>query len=548
MLTRNNSAAGGAAAAPVAPAPAAAPAPAERPVARSRDLPAWAILVLAFLCLIVGHLLLREYMPNPAIGAVGFILLAAIQGYVLLGRDDLFGFAMIVYICSHFSYADNQGGLWALTAGVLLVGRAALGYRNEKLPGRDVLAYTLLGVIVTWNLVGLILRNPAPYLDRAEGLVSFIGFVLVFLTVSNLAVTPARFRTFLVITATLFVYQAAIAINNRYAVFNWNTPLIGAYNEGQGAITYRSTNAWGTLRHSELFGEYGALFWTLLVPILCCSRIQKEVRFGVSGVVLAMTLALLVIAITSTRSAALLVAAAVMIYFFLFTAFSFSAIDRFGRQIQLGIVLALLIPIAGAYVGLDSLEQNFAELRGEQVSTTAVLSGQAINRAPLFDFAMRRIGEESLLVGYGFGTLRANLWAWTGVDPARVQTIADFHSLYFSLPFVYGWPGTLAFLWLIVLTAWRSWLAALKYARRKTFLVAAALGFAVFWFVFLVDQFKISALRIPTYHMLFWIWLGLTTAVTRTLVAAAARPPAAAGAPPASAEAAEPAPARAPRP
>lgn len=514
-----------------APAPAAAePRPARQAVAADRSLPAWAIIALSFLALIVGHLLLKEYMPGAAVGAVGFILLFAILGYVLLVRDDVFAFVMIVYFCSHFSYADNQGGLWALMSAILLMTRTLLRYRNEVLTRRDGIVNALIGVLLVWNVLGWTLRSPVPYVDLAEGVVSFLGFILMFYLVSNLAVTPARFRTFLVLTVTLLVYQLIVAINNRYAVLNWNTPLIGAYSEGHGAITYQSTNAWGTLRHAELFSEYGALMWTLMIPILCCSRIQKELRFPVSGIGIVMVTGLMVIALTSGRSAAILAVVAALIYLFLFTGFSFKVIDRFGRQVRLGILLALVIPVVGAFVGLDSLEQNFAELSGTKFSTSAVLSGQAINRAPLFDFALKRMSEDSLFVGYGFGTLRANLWAWTGVDPSRIQTIADFHSLYFSIPFVYGWPGAFAFLWLTVMIAWRCWRSALRFARRPDFLVAVALGLSVFWLVFFVDQFKISILRIPTYHMLFWIWLGLTSAVTRTLAINAALPAAKPGA------------------
>jgi len=42
-------------------------------------------------------------------------------------------------------------------------------------------------------------------------------------------------------------------------------------------------------------------------------------------------------------------------------------------------------------------------------------------------------------------------------------------------------------------------------------------GFSLFWFVFLVDEYKISILRNPNYHMLFWIWLGLSNALLKTI-------------------------------
>lgn len=482
---------------------------------RSMSTPA--ILFYAMASLLAGHLLLREYMPNPAVGGVGFIMLVMILGYVLFKRNDVFAFAMIIYICSHFSYADNQGGLWALLAGILLGVRLAFGHRVE-LRRKDTLLIGLLAILVLWNALGWVLRNPMPYVDRLQSAGAFLGFVLMFYFVGTLAMTHRRLRMFLLITFVLFAYQILITINQRYAVFNWNTPLIGAYSEGMGAITYKSTNAWGTLRHSELVGEYGALFWALLIPILSCSLIQREVRFSQWWIIATMFMALILIAITSTRSAALLAALAVAMYLPLLGTGAFRSVDRFGRQIQLAIVLALLIPAVGFYVGLDTLEQNFAELKGTVFTTESVASGKALNRGNLFVVAMERLMRESWFIGFGFGSARSNIWAWTGIDPSRVQSsISDFHSLYLSLPFVFGWIGSAAFVGLLVLTFWRAWRTALRYSKRRNVLVPVALGFAVFWGVLILDQFKISVLRVPSYHMLYWTWLGLSTSVVRTL-------------------------------
>jgi len=340
---------------------------------------------------------------------------------------------------------------------------------------------------------------------------------MVFYLISNMTITPARLRTFLAITFVIFVYQFAVALNQRYSFLDWNTPLLGAYDRGSAAIVLGDTSAPGTLRHSELFGEYGALFWSLLIPVLCSSWIQKELRFGPARIAAIMLLCLAFIAITSTRSAALLAAATVAFYIAMLLTISFRSIDRFRRQVLLGILLAMIVPIVGIYVGLGTLEQDMVAFMREKLTTEGVISGAALNRGNLFEIALNRLSEKSWWIGNGFGTPRANLWAWTGLDPLRARTIADYHNLYLSLPFLYGWIGSASFLWLVVSTAWRSARAAVVNRHRQTFLVPVAIGFATLWGVFLVDQFKISVLRIPTYHMMFWIWLGLTLAVVRTL-------------------------------
>jgi hypothetical protein len=113
---------------------------------------------------------------------------------------------------------------------------------------------------------------------------------------------------------------------------------------------------------------------------------------------------------------------------------------------------------------------------------------------------------------------RSNRWAWFGVDPEKREAgVSDFHSLYMSLPMVYGWIGSFAFLSIIVVIAFRLFRVSLKYRKRKSFLVVLAVGFSMFWFIFLVDQYKISILRNTNYQMIFWIWLGLSNAVFKTI-------------------------------
>lgn len=489
---------------------------------RGRSLPVWGILSIAFTALVIGHALLREYMPSPVLGVLGALLLVPLLGYTLLLRNDGFGFVMIIYCCSHFSYADNQGGLWNLMAAALITmhvaTRLSMRLAREGWPGRDSMVALLLWVLIGFNVCGWFVLSPVGYIERVQGAAAFAGFILVFYVTSNSIITPGRFRAFMVITLVMFVYQLLVAVNQRYALFNINTPMLGAYGKGIGFITYGSTNAQGTLRHSELFGEYGLLHWCLLIPLLCSSSVQRELRIGSGRVLVMLLMSLTFIAITSTRSAALLAGAAIAVYVLTLKTVRFRSIDRFGRQIQLAVALTVLIPLVGAYIGVASVQQDFAEVGGTGFSLASIVSGEAINRAPLFELGIRRLSDESWFIGNGFGIPRANLWAWVGSDPLRSENMpADLHSLYLSLPMLYGWVGSAAFIGLILLAAWRSARAALLHRWRSTFLVPVAIGFGALWVAFLVDQFKISMLRNPNYHMMFWVWLGMTMAVIRTL-------------------------------
>lgn len=487
-------------------------------MARERTLTVTEILVAAFLAQLSGHLLLKYYMPNVAVGGFGFLLVGLIFYYVLIVRRDSFGFILVVYICSHFSYADNQGGLWNLMAFGILTLDLMKNKRKEGFRRKDSVMSALLGIFILWNVLGWVLKNPAPMVTELQGIAAFSGFILMFLLTGNIVITKERFRLFLAVTFFMLVYQFGVALIQRYHLVSLNTPLLGGYTDTGTTLTYGTTNAWGTLVHFELFGEYGALLTCLLIPLLSSSLTQRELRLGSNRIVVMIFLCLSFIMLATNRSSTILFVLVGAIYLLVLPMRIFSSIDRAGRQLRLVAAVAILLPTVGAYIGLHTLEEKFSLLSGEQFSVEGVLSGKDINRGPLITMALNRLESESWWVGYGYGIVRSNRWAWFGSDPEISKVgLADYHSLYLSLPELYGWIGTLAFLAMIVIVAFRSFSVSLRYRNRKSFLAVLAVGFTMFWIVFMANEYKISILRNPNYHMLFWIWLGLCNSIVRTI-------------------------------
>ena len=487
-------------------------------MAGRRALSAKSILVMAFSVLLLGHMLLKSYMPNVAFGGVGFLLIVLVFSYVLIVRNDVFGFVIIIYICSHFSYADYQGGLWNLIAFGMLVIYKLLGRRTEGFRRSDIPMNILIGVFIIWNVLGWILKNPLPPIPVLQGGAVLVGYILVYYVTSNMEITRDRIRLFFVIMSFMLVYQFLVAINQRYPVLMWNTPLLGSYSDFGTMIHAGIVNTPGTIRHFELFGEYAALMLCLYVPFLSSSSTQRELRFNSNVVVIMIFICLIIPMMTSTRSAALLSGFVILSYYVVFMMKIFSGIDRIGRQLRIILVVGILLPVIGVYVGMRHLEEDFSDISIKQINVENVVKGSSINRGGLTSMALDRIDGESWWVGHGFGIPRSNQWAWFGKDSSfQYVNISDFHSLYLSLPMLYGWVGSLAFLGIIILTLFRVSMAALRNRRRNSALAVLVIGLSMFWFVFMADQYKISIIRNPGYHMLFWVWLGLTHASVRTL-------------------------------
>jgi hypothetical protein len=476
------------------------------------------ILAVAGFCLVFGHLLLKEYLPIAALGAVGFVLVAGMLSLVLIFRRDVFAFVLVIYLASHFAYADNQGGLWNLLSFGLILAYLLFVNRHERIGRPDRILDALVVVFVLFNIAGWVVKNPVGGVPFWLGVASLFSFVLMFRLVNNLPLSPPRIRLFLLATAAILIYELLVGINQRYAFMNINTPLLGAYRAEHGAITYGSTNAQGTFRHSELFGEYGMLVLTLLIPFLCSSLTQRILNIRLITILVIAISSVAAILITSTRSAAILAVFVCFAYLLGFLIRPSVAIDAARRQLLLILLGIGFVVTVGTVLGTTSLGKDFADLAGEKFSMDAVTSGKAINRGGLFDFALKRIETESWIVGFGHGVPRSNLWAWAGADPERMSEVfADYHSLYLSLPMLYGWLGSAAFLSLILLTFGRTVSAAIHFRKLKSPLVVLVTGLSLFWFVFLIDQYKISILRTPGYVMMFWIWLGLSNAAVAAL-------------------------------
>jgi hypothetical protein len=385
---------------------------------------------------------------------------------------------------------------------------------------RDSAMTVLLGIFILWNIMGWAARNPLPIVPKVQGIAVFFGFIFMFYLASNIVITKERFRLFLSITLFMALYQFIVAINQRYNLAHWNTPLIGNYFDSSSFIDMagESSPTMGTLGHYELFGEYGVLLSCLLVPLLSSSLTQRELHFGINRIVLTLLICLSFGVLTSSRAAVILSALMMVTYYLIFIMRIFASIDRLGRQFRIFVVVALLLPVAGAYIGLGQIEKDFSTLANKEISASSIVSGESINRKGLIDAGFQRIENESWWVGFGHGIPNSNRWAWFGVDTERqIVRVADFHSLYLSLPMLYGWIGSLAFLGIIALTTFRLFGISLKYRSRKSVLVALAVGFSLFFLIFLVDQYKISILRNLNYTMLFWIWLGLAGSVVKTI-------------------------------
>lgn len=483
----------------------------------SRPFSVRQIIFYGVLCLLFGHLLLKDFMPNPLVGAVGFLILVSVLFYVIFVKQDIFGFILIIFLCSHFNYANIQGGLWNLiTVGMIIV-YYLISRPKNVFNEKDSLIRLLVGIFVISNLAGYLFKNQImPPISQLLGAATLFSYVLMFKLVSNMVMTPERVKKFILVMGVAIFCMFVAALNQQNAFVSFNTPLLGGYSAGSGGTIVKPVLRGGsTFNHYELFGEYAMLSVILLIPFIVSSYTKRELRLQGYLINYIAIISIFNMVISGTRSSIILVGIGTIGYIIFFIVFRLEIFDRRKSFVLYAVVTIAFVFVVGNLFGLGNLSERMDKMLSRDLTLEGVLSGQDINRAPIFFTAMNRIQEEPWYIGYGWSVPDGNAYAWFGKK--NWSWVGDLHSLYLSLPMLYGWFGSAAFLLLIIVALVQLIYAVIKWRQRKNYLITLSVGFVFFWIFFLADQFKISILRNPNYHMIFWIWLGLSNAAFRTL-------------------------------
>lgn len=473
------------------------------------------VLTFAFFSLIFAHFLLREYMPSPIVGAIGAGILFLLFYYTLCHKRDALGFLLLIFVCTHFSYADNQGGLWNLLSCGLIGIYWLTGAVQKRVGKTDLLINFLILALLLSNFLGWMIRNEMPTVPLVQGILSFVGMLLCYILMSRIVITPANLKTILYVQGVMMGLMFLVALNQRFAFLNLNTPLLGSYsataNFSSGLSTYR---AGSTFQHYELFGEYAMMMMALFIPLIVSRMTQSFLKIKPQYLLAIMIFSLLNVLLSGTRSAFLLVVFTGMFYLGFFLFFKPAIVDARQKYLRYILLSLVLLSLVGSYVGLDSTLNRFEEITGGGIITAEkITSGEAINRGPLFVMGMQRINSDNWFVGYGSGVPISN---YVALFNGRKSVYSDFHNLYLSLPILYGWIGAFAYVGIVLVLLFRLIKTVFVYKNVRHYLMPVIIGLIFFWVLLLVDQFKISLLRMMNYQMLIWLYLGFTAAVLRT--------------------------------
>lgn len=461
--------------------------------------------------LIIGLFSIKLYFSSPIFWIFSILTIVFVYYRSFKLKKDPFGFFLIFFFVSHFSYVENQGGLWNISVFLFYIFLILINVNELKYFKTDRISYWALIILFLSNMIGWIFNSDAEIVERIQGFVMLSSYILTFILVSNFKITPFVIKRFFNTLTLITIYLFFVAINQTFGIINTTLPFFPPKDSFRGII-YLSSNSDSTFGNSELYGEYSALIFLITMSV-ARSKVSVRAFFSNSYYpAIIIILSFLGAFLSGSRASVILVIIATFVML-IKALFNFKIYNNYLKIFFRFSVVAVFLFFLNFDLGFNTTQNDFSSVDKESISLKDIISGESINRFKIFEYAKQRLNSESLIIGKGLGPLESNILAWWGY----VENVpyVDYHNLYYSLPFLYGYLGMFCFLFLIFRIMTLNTILNFK-KNNLSYLNPILSVMPYFWVFFLIDEWKISMLRNSNYHMIIWIFLALNYAIIKT--------------------------------
>ena len=212
----------------------------------------WSPVLLALFFLIVAHLCVKTFFPNPAFWFMGAAMIVGV-GVRYVSRRGTFGFLLAIYVCVHFTFADQQGGLWSYVLCATTLVTVLLKYRPEvRLSSVPPWFNLLIFIFLGHQLFGTLL-NPYSAVANIQSSVVAVAQIIAFYYCASISWNKSRMRELLFAAFLVACWAFVMGLNQKNHWLMTPSPLLPQRATPDGEIV---TIAAGSFANSELFGEY----------------------------------------------------------------------------------------------------------------------------------------------------------------------------------------------------------------------------------------------------------------------------------------------------
>lgn len=481
---------------------------------RSSETPsARGILLLSLFFLASAHLAVKTFFPHPAFWLVGAGAIVAAGTWYLLKYNDVPGFLLTLFVCCHFAFADQQGGLWSYVVCAVPALALFLNFRTRFFRKNSVPNYInfLMIIFVIHQIAGL-LFNPYSIISNIQSTVVTISHVFVFYACASIKMSAKQIKRIVSVWFCVVSWIFIIAINQKYHWVITPSPLL-PQREWLGVAL--ATTPGGSFGNSELFSEYFCFIFILSFTLLYFNKDTSQLYTKKLFLFLLIIFSTASLLMGGSRSAIILSITSLVIIVLKNTIITNpkKAAKKIFIFFAASILGTTLLFQVGNIFSLNETVEDFLRIDRSRISLQSIVSGEGINRSTTYDLGFHRLKEKQWWLGYGYN-LPENNRESMGISHTKIP---DYHSLYLQLPIHYGWIGSASFILIIFFTSIRAFFSYQKNNYKNHYIIPIIFGLSLIWAIFLIDQYKISVTRNPSYFLLIWILLGWTHGAVNSL-------------------------------
>lgn len=467
------------------------------------------ITFVSIVALLLGHLMLNTYIPIEIVNLIGLFITSYYIYDKTLRKNDFFSFVMVIYFCSTFPYLRAKGGGFNLVSFICVGLYLSLKKRLPKEKIIKNLKYKLLiGLFVLSSILGWLGNFTGTELDIVYSVMTFLGVIAMLLSASSLEITPERIKVFIQLNIVLIIWSTIASVNKYLHISTFKTPLMPIYGLEKSFF-----EGGGLIGSSPLYGEHSLILLMLFAVFLILAR--QKIGIKRSTILIATMIAYINVFMSISRSVFLLSIVGLILILLFQTKINKIQIGRIFQQIILVLIFAFTVFYFVKVTGLDFVFERVEEIEGKNVEAGGVtieriLDGSAFNRETAFEIAKKRYAsKDSWLIGYGWGLDKNNRYAYF-VNPKIPR--ASPHSQIFSILFLFGWIGSIAYWGIIIFIIFNA--RKVIYNKKNDYLKRImACFFMISFILFTFNEIKVESVFIPSYFTVTIIWMGLAFSV-----------------------------------
>lgn len=426
-------------------------------------------------------------------------------------KGDFFSALLQLFICNHFAFASEYGGIynWLFAASLIMFFMVPRKEVNLKSSFNTIINWSLAGLIVI-QLLSVIGGNDFDSFKKIIAILSFLIVVSLFYFSSSIKLDDYDYSRFLTVICIFFIYMFVVSINQRQLFITSDYPFFPRYDE-TAQFELNITRSRGTFQNYEAYAEYSLSIIALLLPGVLSGSFKRIDSKLYILCLITIILGVLSIVLSGTRSSILLLPVLIFIIMYNIKKVKANSLLFIGFLIGLFFICNSFFQI----VDFSVFIKRSADIDLNSLSFSKVLSGEQINRGPLFSLGMENINKNGGLIGGGYFTTLEEYHAVHFGNELIEYT--DYHNLYLSIIVMWGFIGAILFLSIILSIYFKGVSLYRRVKRSSSLSTDLLLGFNAMFLLLLINEFKIQFNRQVNYFMLILILLAIYASLIKQI-------------------------------